>query len=225
MQIAVDSTSRKGLLLQQWIVSHLLNSYWAAQAIEIRPLCIISVQNSKDVSTAVRTLTFSNVANRFQCPFAIRSGGNAIYGYSNLQSGIVIDVSAINSISISEDKKTTSVGPGAKWEEVYFKLDAIGFGCPWRSGCWSGSRWPVTGRYLLPAHQSIISWLNYIGGMAYFSPRVGFVCDNIVNYEIVLSSGEIISANEGENPDLLIALRGGGNNFGIITRVDIRTFE
>ena len=61
--------------------------------------------------------------------------------------------------------------------------------------------------------------------MSYFGPRVGFASDNVLNYEIVLASGEIINANINENDDLLIALRGGGNNFGVITRVDIRTFE
>lgn len=61
--------------------------------------------------------------------------------------------------------------------------------------------------------------------MSYFAPRVGFTCDNVKNYEIVLASGQIINANKDEHSDLLVALRGGGNNFGVVTRVDIRTFE
>jgi hypothetical protein len=51
------------------------------------------------------------------------------------------------------------------------------------------------------------------------------VCDNVVNYEVVLASGEIINANSRENHDLWIALKGGGNNLGIVTRFDLRTFE
>lgn len=61
--------------------------------------------------------------------------------------------------------------------------------------------------------------------MSYFAPRVGFTCDNVKNYEIVLASGQIIDANESDHNDLLLALRGGGNNFGVITRVDIATFD
>ncbi|KAI1328886.1 FAD-binding domain-containing protein [Xylariaceae sp. FL0255] len=53
----------------------------------------------------------------------------------------------------------------------------------------------------------------------------GLICDNGVNYEIVVGSGEIINENSQENSDLWITLRGGGNNFGIITRFDFRTFE
>ena len=64
-----------------------------------------------------------------------------------------------------------------------------------------------------------------IGGISYFSTRKGFVCDNVVNYEIVLASGQIVNANAKENPDLWLALKGGSNNFGIVTRFDVNTFE
>ena len=63
------------------------------------------------------------------------------------------------------------------------------------------------------------------GGLSFFSSREGFVCDNVVNYEIVVASGDIINANVREHSDLWRALRGGGNNFGIVTRYDLRTFE
>jgi hypothetical protein len=51
------------------------------------------------------------------------------------------------------------------------------------------------------------------------------VCDNVVNYEVALASGEIINANAKENSDLWLALRGGGNNFGVVTRYDMKTFK
>jgi hypothetical protein len=50
------------------------------------------------------------------------------------------------------------------------------------------------------------------------------VCDNVVNFEIVLANGSIVNANEHEHCNLWRALRGGSNNFGIVTRFDIRTF-
>ncbi|XXG98487.1 hypothetical protein Hte_004811 [Hypoxylon texense] len=67
--------------------------------------------------------------------------------------------------------------------------------------------------------------LGVVGGLSYFSYARGFVCDNVVNYEVVLASGEIVNANPNTNSDLWIALRGGGNNFGIVTRFDLCTFE
>lgn len=51
------------------------------------------------------------------------------------------------------------------------------------------------------------------------------MCDSVVNYEVVLASGEIVSANANSNRDLFIALKGGSNNFGIVTRFDMTTFS
>jgi FAD/FMN-containing dehydrogenase len=51
---------------------------------------------------------------------------------------------------------------------------------------------------------------------------VGFSCDNVVNAEVVLASGQIINVNGDENADLHLALRGGSNNFGIVSRIDMR---
>lgn len=53
---------------------------------------------------------------------------------------------------------------------------------------------------------------------------MGFVCDNVVNYEVVLANGDIINANKDRHQDLRNALRGGSNNFGIVTRFDLQTF-
>lgn len=65
----------------------------------------------------------------------------------------------------------------------------------------------------------------YLGGLSFFSSREGFICDNVVNLEVVLASGEVINANAIENADLWKALKGAGNNLGIVTRYDLRTFE
>ncbi len=62
------------------------------------------------------------------------------------------------------------------------------------------------------------------GGISYFSAQKGFACDNIVNYEVVLASGQVVSANATSNSDLFVALKGGSNNFGIVTRFDLKAF-
>lgn len=61
------------------------------------------------------------------------------------------------------------------------------------------------------------------GGITFASREHGFTCDNVHGYEIVLASGEVIYANQNANSDLWLALKGGSNNFGIITRFDIAT--
>lgn len=64
-----------------------------------------------------------------------------------------------------------------------------------------------------------------IGGISYFGPQYGFACDTVQNFEIVLANGQIANANAHENSDLFVALKGGSNNFGIITRFDMKTFK
>jgi hypothetical protein len=63
-----------------------------------------------------------------------------------------------------------------------------------------------------------------LGGLSFFSPRFGMVCSNITSYEIVLASGAITTASSSQNSDLWRALKGGSNNFGIVTRFTARTF-
>ncbi|KAI9147316.1 FAD-dependent monooxygenase CTB5 [Paramyrothecium foliicola] len=61
-------------------------------------------------------------------------------------------------------------------------------------------------------------------GLSYWSYARGFACANIINYEVVLASGEIMNANATTNKDVWIALKGGGNNFGVVTRFDFEAF-
>ena len=63
-----------------------------------------------------------------------------------------------------------------------------------------------------------------IGGLSFFSPRFGLVCSNILSYEIVLASGSVTTASASSNPELWRALKGGSNNFGIVTRFTARSF-
>ncbi|RAH80341.1 FAD-binding domain-containing protein [Aspergillus japonicus CBS 114.51] len=69
-----------------------------------------------------------------------------------------------------------------------------------------------------------IGGLALSGGLSFFSSREGLISDNVFNYEIVLASGAIVQANATDNPSLWKALRGGGTNFGIVTRFNLPTF-
>ncbi|RYC61325.1 hypothetical protein CHU98_g4904 [Xylaria longipes] len=84
----------------------------------------------------------------------------------------------------------------------------------------AGERWGAVYEALEPLGLGVTG-----GGLSFFSTREGFICDNVVNFEVVVASGEILNANAQENSDLWVALRGGGNNLGIATRFDLRTFK
>jgi hypothetical protein len=63
--------------------------------------------------------------------------------------------------------------------------------------------------------------MSGLGGISHLSKRYGWGCDNVRNYEVVLANSSISNINLESNPDLYWALRGGGNNFGIVTRFDL----
>ena len=63
------------------------------------------------------------------------------------------------------------------------------------------------------------------GGLSFYLGKVGFVADNVLNFEVVLASGAIVNANKSSHSDLFIALKGGSSNSGIVTRFDIEAFE
>jgi hypothetical protein len=62
------------------------------------------------------------------------------------------------------------------------------------------------------------------GSVSFYSGYRGFSCDNIINFEVVLANGTILNANDRENAKLWKALRGGGSNFGIVTRFAMAAF-
>jgi hypothetical protein len=62
------------------------------------------------------------------------------------------------------------------------------------------------------------------GGISFISRRYGWALDNVVNYEVILANGSISQISQATAPDLYWALRGGGNNFGIVTHFDLATY-
>ncbi|MCJ1472283.1 hypothetical protein MMC13_000930 [Lambiella insularis] len=180
-----------------------LASYYSAQEAAVHPFCIVTPISTTDVSRAITTLTRSN------CTFAIRSGGHSTWaGDANIASGVTIDLQGLNAVELSHDRSTVSVGQGNRWGEVY--------------------------KALLPENRTVaggrvaevgVGGLTLGAGLSAFTPRFGFTCDSVVNFEVVLASGEVINANEGHNADLLHALRSGSNNFGVVTRIDFQTHE
>ncbi|KAI1747597.1 hypothetical protein F4782DRAFT_520572 [Xylaria castorea] len=184
-----------------------LASYFSAQQESIRPACVILPQTATDVSDTIKILA-KDTANGL-CQFAIRSGGHASWaGASNIAGGVTIDLRSLNSVDVDADGKVVRVGPAATWHAVYKKLDPLG-----RSV--AGGRIASVG----------VGGLTLGGGISFLSPQHGWTCDTVVNFQVVLSNGAIVDANSCENTDLFFALRGGGKNFGIVTRIDLKTFE
>ncbi|KAH8654974.1 hypothetical protein BGZ60DRAFT_519104 [Tricladium varicosporioides] len=182
-------------------------TYFAQQEGELTPSCYVKPASSQDVSSAIKTLRLLNLIDD-ACPFAVRGGGHhTVVGIANIDSGITIDLGNMNKTTLSSDNSLAYVGAGARWGSVYSTLATVGKGALGGRIADIGAGGFLTG-----------------GGISYFGAAYGFGCDMVANFEVVLSNGNIVNANPTRNPDLFAALKGGGNNLGIVTRFDIKTF-
>lgn len=134
------------------------------------------------------------------------AGQQPLPGCANIQGGITLDLRLLTGVEVKDG--IVSVASGERWGTVYKKVEEQGLGV-------LGSRSALGG----------IGGLALSAGLSFFSSREGFICDSVTNYEVVLASGKVVNANALENPDLWKALRGGGNNLGVVTRFDLRTFK
>jgi len=191
-----------------------VSSYWARQAAQLQPLCVVTPGSTEDVSLAIRSLvsvaeSLADPEEASTCHFAIRSGGHLpLTGAANVAGGVVLDLRLLNAIEVSPDEGTALIGAGATWGEVYAKLEPSGLHV-------AGGRVDAVG----------VGGLVTGGGISFLSPRYGWTCDSVSSYQVVLANGSIVEASADENAGLWWALRGGSNNFGVVTAVSMDTFD
>ncbi|KAI0180783.1 putative oxidoreductase [Hypoxylon sp. FL1284] len=129
-------------------------------------------------------------------------------GTSNIQDGPIIDIHSLNTVELNVDSQTVSAGAGASWGDIYKVLDPHGLSV-------NGSR----------AYGIGVSGFTLGGGISYTSPRHGWACDTVSKFQLVLADGSIVETDSTSRPDLLWALKGGNNNFGIVTSITLTTFQ
>ncbi len=170
--------------------------------IDKRPHWIVKCSNTDEVISAV---TF---ARENDILLAIRSGGHNGPGLGSCDDGMVIDLSPMKRIDIDVAAKTVRVQPGCSQGEVDRAASKHGLAVP--AGIVSS-----TG----------ISGLTLGGGHGYLSRQHGLTIDNLIEAEVVLADGTVVTASADENPDLFWAIRGGGGNFGVVTSFLFRAHE
>lgn len=126
-------------------------------------------------------------------------------GANNIDAGVLIALSNLNSVNVKSD--TVEVGPGLNWYQVYSALEPHGRVC-------IGGRMKTIG----------VPGLTLIGGFHYFNNKHGYAMDNVVTYDIVLGNGTQITVNKSSHSDLFWALKGGANNYGIVTKFELKTY-
>lgn len=202
------------------LFEELNTSYLSTLESDIQPAYIFQPRNRKEVAIFLRAIKPFIESVKF----AIRGAGcQPVPGCANIQDGITLDLNLLTGIDIKDG--SVQIGAGERWGTVYQKLDGEELGvCGSRSakGGIGGLALEGRGAVFLPSSNFLLTQER---GLSFFSSREGFICDNVLNYEIVLASGEICNANAQENADLWLALRGGGNNLGVVTSFDCKTFK
>ncbi|KAI6450586.1 hypothetical protein MCOR22_001740 [Pyricularia oryzae] len=176
-------------------------AFWSNTQL-MSPTCIFRPTSAEQVASAV----VGNSGTGTQ--WAVRGGGHmGIRGANNIDKGMLIVMSGIKTLRISEDRTAVHVGPGNKWGDVYDYLAQFDVA--------------VAGGRLGPVG---VPGLLLGGGVSFYGHQAGWSADNVLEYEVVLADGRTVAASADENQDLFWALKGGSANFGIVTDFKLRTF-
>lgn len=171
-------------------------------AIDRRPGLIIRCSGEADVIDGV------NLAREHGMLLAIRAGGHHVAGHGTVDGGLVLDLRDMNGVWVDPANKTVRVQGGATWGQVDRETQVFGLAVP-------GGVVSTTG----------VAGLTLGGGIGWLHRKWGLACDNLLSAQVVLASGELVTASEKDNPDLFWAIRGGGGNFGVVVDFTFRAHE
>jgi FAD/FMN-containing dehydrogenase len=162
--------------------------------IDKRPRRIARCTDAADVVAAVQYGRDSGLL------VAVRGGGHNGPGLGSCDDGLLIDLSPMKGVRVDAATRTVRVAPGCTQADVDHATHVYGLAVP--AGI-VGS----TG----------VAGLTLGGGHGYLTRKYGLTIDNLLEADVVLADGSLVTASESENPDLFWALRGGGGNFGVVT--------
>jgi FAD/FMN-containing dehydrogenase len=167
--------------------------------IDRRPAAIARCLDAEDVATA---LAFAR-SNALE--IAVRGGGHNPAGHCAVDDGLVVDLSRMRNVDVDSDARLAVAEGGATWLDFDSATQTHGLVTP---GGVVGST-GVTG-------------LTLGGGIGHLTAQYGLTCDNLIAAELVTPAGGVVRSSGDENPELLWGIRGGGGNFGVVTRARFR---
>ena len=171
---------------------------WNA-TIDKRPGAIARCDGTPDVVQAV------NFARDNGVLLAIRGGGHNIAGNALCDGGLVIDLSRMKAAKVDAKARRVTIEGGATLADLDAATQAHGLATPVGINSTTG-----------------LAGLTLGGGFGWLSRKYGMTIDNLESVEVVTAAGEAVKASAKEHPDLFWALRGGGGNFGVVTRFEYR---
>jgi FAD binding domain-containing protein/berberine-like enzyme len=166
---------------------------------DLRPALIVRVADVDDVRRAVALATETGLE------LAVRSGGHSGVAHGSVEDGIVLDVRGLDALEIDEPARSAWAGSGLTAGEYTAQAAKLGLATGFGDTGSVGLGGLVTG-----------------GGVGYLVRRDGLAIDSLLAAEVVTADGKVLVVDEANHPDLFWAIRGGGGNFGVVTRFRLR---
>ncbi|HEY6014633.1 MAG TPA: FAD-binding oxidoreductase, partial [Candidatus Limnocylindrales bacterium] len=164
-----------------------------------RPAAIV---RAADVDDVVHTVRFAREA---RLPFSVRGGRHSLAGFGVNDGGIVLDLGAMKGLHIDPVARTAWAQPGLTAGEYTIAAAAHGLATPFGDTASVG-----------------IGGLTLGGGIGWLVRKYGMTIDSLLAVEVVTADGRVLTASPESHPDLFWAVRGGGGNFGVVTRFQFR---
>lgn len=170
--------------------------------IDRRPAVIAKCETAEDVAAAVRHAAANGLTA------VARGGGHSVSGVSLPENGIMVDLGPMNSVTVDAERKIAHVGGGALLGDLDAATQAHGLAV-------TAGVEPSTGA----------GGLTLGGGIGFLCRKLGLTIDSLLGAQMVLADGSIVEVSEDLHPDLFWAIRGGGGQFGIVTRFDLALYD
>lgn len=164
-----------------------------------RPAAIALVESVDDVVEALAIGRTEGLA------IGVRGGGHSVAGHGIVDGGLIIDLRRMRRVDVDPVERRARVQGGATWEDFDTAAQAHGLA--------------VTGGTFIDTG---VGGLSLGGGIGFLLGSQGLTCDNIVGAQLVTADGAVHDVSASTDPELLWALRGGGGNFGVVTRFDFQ---
>ena len=174
---------------------------WNAM-VDKRPGLIARCTSTADVVAVVQA------AARHGLHPSVRCGGHNVSGKALSDGGLTIDLGRMRGVEVDPATKLVHIDGGCRLGDVDAATAAHALIVP--AGIMS---------------ETGVAGLALGGGIGWFSRKHGLTCDQFVSLEVVLATGEVVTASAAENPDLFWALKGGGGNFGVVTRFTFQGYD
>ncbi|KAJ7744294.1 FAD-binding domain-containing protein [Mycena maculata] len=172
--------------------------HWLLSSIQ-EPQCVVEPSSAQDIGIILNTVGTTRTS------FAVKGGGHTSNQGFSSTTGVHISLAQFNYTTLDAAAEKVAIGGGTKWIDVYTTLDGTGFNVV-------GGRNPSVG----------VAGFTLGGGYSWKSNAYGLAIDNLLQVNIVLPNGTSTIASASKSPDLFFALKGGFNNFGVVTEFTFR---